>query len=672
MMRKIMMLCVPALSLGWNAAAKPMAVRAKVDGNALKLDNGLVQASWTLKQDGLTMDAFKDGARGIALSPAMPAFSLTLGDGSVLTPGTLKPAGVPKVVGLAADPKAGICSERVSGKAIEVPYVCPGKELALTWRAILREGSAYIRQEIVLLPGTGTLAVRKLTLIDMELPGAKVNGEVRGSPVTTDQVFLAIEFPTAVSTVDVSRVECSYTRGVALPARQPHAVSSVMGAAGKGQLRRAFLHYLERERAYAYRPFPHYNSWYHLNIARPEVRMTDAEALKAIRDIGTELTVKRGVTLSSYVMDDGWDSHEKVWAFHDQFPQGFANIAKRAGQYHSGIGLWMSPFGGYGPEKSARLVNGQKAGFEVNANGFSMAGTKYQTHFLNTALHMIRDYRVNFFKFDGMGGGNFTSGGDSAYVNDMDAIFNVVLSAIRKVQPDTYISATVGTWPSPFWLRFADSVWRQGNDTGFAGQGNGRERWITYRDAMVLDRVVRRGPLYPLNALMNGGFIVGERGDPAKMERDEGSVRNEIRSFFGSGTSLQELYIAPHLLTPAMWDSLAESITWAKRNADSLADVHWIGGDPQRLHVYGYASWRPGKGTVCLRNPSDQERAFTLDIGSALELPSGEPKAWRLRSPYKDQSVQELASEAGSPREIRLHPFEVLVFDCAPARRPLF
>jgi len=48
---------VSALSLGWNAAAKPMAVRAEVDGNALKR---LVQAFWTLREDGLTMDAFKD------------------------------------------------------------------------------------------------------------------------------------------------------------------------------------------------------------------------------------------------------------------------------------------------------------------------------------------------------------------------------------------------------------------------------------------------------------------------------------------------------------------------------------------------------------------------------------------------------------------------------------
>ena len=38
--------------------------------------------------------------------------------------------------------------------------------------------------------------------------------------------------------------------------------SFVIGVAPKDQLRRAFLYYLERERAHPYRPYLHYNSWY--------------------------------------------------------------------------------------------------------------------------------------------------------------------------------------------------------------------------------------------------------------------------------------------------------------------------------------------------------------------------------------------------------------------------
>ena len=41
----------------------------------------------------------------------------------------------------------------------------------------------------------------------------------------------------------------------------------------------------------------------------------------------------------------------------------------------------------------------------------------------------------------------------------------------------------------------------------------------------------------------------------------------------GSGTCLQELYIAPHLLTPPMWDALTESITRLHARRSAFADV---------------------------------------------------------------------------------------------------
>lgn len=127
-------------------------------------------------------------------------------------------------------------------------------------------------------------------------------------------------------------------------------------------------------------------------------------------------------------------SHVKVWDFHEGFPQGFTGLAKEAAKYGGGIGLWMSPWGGYGKVKQTRLIHGREAGFETNKNGFSMAGNSYRTHFLNTGLRMVRQYRANFFKFDGMGGGNSTDGADTAYANDMDAILNVVIDR-QRVDP---------------------------------------------------------------------------------------------------------------------------------------------------------------------------------------------------------------------------------------------
>ena len=46
-------------------------------------------------------------------------------------------------------------------------------------------------------------------------------------------------------------------------------------------MRRAFLDYLERERAHPYRPFLHYNSWY--DIAWNPFALNETNCLEAIR-----------------------------------------------------------------------------------------------------------------------------------------------------------------------------------------------------------------------------------------------------------------------------------------------------------------------------------------------------------------------------------------------------
>ncbi len=50
------------------------------------------------------------------------------------------------------------------------------------------------------------------------------------------------------------------------------------------------------------------------------------------------------------------------------------------------------------------------------------------------------------------------------------------------MRPDVYLSLTTGTWPSPYWLWYGDSVWRDGNDSDFCGEGSMRQQWINYRD----------------------------------------------------------------------------------------------------------------------------------------------------------------------------------------------
>jgi hypothetical protein len=142
---------------------------------------------------------------------------------------------------------------------------------------------------------------------------------------------------------------------------------------------------------------------------------------------------------------------------------------------------------------------------------------------------------------------------------------------------------------------------------------------------------------------------------------------SEVRSYFGTGTQLQELYITPYLLSARDLDTLAAAARWAAANADTLKDTHWIGGDPAVGAVYGWAAWSSKKGIVTLRNPGGTTQTVSIDPPSAFELPEGAAKQYELVSPYPDQpvgKVQEL--KAGEAAEFELKPYEVLVLGAIP------
>jgi len=537
-------------------------------------------------------------------------------------------------------------------------------ELKIRWSVALDDRANYVVQTLDLAAAQDT-KIKELVFVDTPIDGAKRVGRVDGSVVVCDDVFLAVEHPLAKNTVGKgSHVRCALPRGNVLEAGQTWCYTSVFGVVEPGQLRRGFLAYLERRRAHPYRPFLHYNSWYHLNIGRPNNHMTEAECLATIEHFGRELITKRGVRMDAFVWDDGWDDFNSLWGFHKDFPNGFQALKGTGAKYGAAQGVWMSPWGGYGGPKQKRVAFGKSQGYETNRSGFSMAGPKYRAAFRDVCLKMMRDNGVVFFKFDGMGGGGGT-GAAGELADDVDAVLSLTRE-LRKENSELFISATVGTWASPFWTLYADSIWRQGGDTGFRGPGNGRQRWITYRDLYCYRCIVQWGPLYPLNSLMLHGLCIGERTNPAKMTRDEKSVADEVWTFFGSGTNLQELYVSPHLLTPKMWDDLASAAKWSRANSDVLIDTHWIGGDPGLGDVYGWASWQPRGGIVVLRNPSDKPGAYDLELARDFELPDQHLTDYQLRSPRSGQRIESLRAAAVEPHRFELQPFEALVLEATP------
>jgi hypothetical protein len=607
-----------------------------------------------------------DRVNGTSLeAPEIELFRIRMADGTVLPASAFRPAGGPAETVIQARGDAARRSDRLPSRAVEAGFLHEATGLRVAWRVRIADDARYLRQEFSFRAGEAPAPVREVSVLDLPAPGARTRGSVQGSPVFAGQMFFAVEHPMAECAGARGRVTGSLRRGSDLPPGASLDVSAVIGTTSPGQTRRDFLGYLERERIHPYRPFLHYNSWY--DIAWPGHLMNEGICLAVIDGYAGPLIRDRGVRLDAFVFDDGWDEHRSLWGFHSGFPRGFTPLRERAGPLGSSLGVWMSPWGGYGDEQRRRVEWGKAQGFEMRGSGYALAGSNYNARFTAACFDFIRTYGCTYFKFDGIGGGTYASGAPPEAAPDLEALLHLAVR-IHEEQPATFINCTVGTWPSPFWLWGADSIWRQGQDIAFAGPwGTMRDRWITYRDGEVFSRIVRRGPLFPLNSLMLHGVALAKLGTPTRMNNDVAAFRREVRNYFASGTGLQELYVSHDLLTAEHWDALAEAAKWARARAPVLVDGHWVGGNPVEGEVYGFAAWSPDRATLMLRNPKDTAAEFEAELGAILELPAGQPSTWELHRPWSDERAAPVVRlTAGEPQKLRLDPLEVAVWDASP------
>jgi len=643
-------------------------VRAAISAGTITLGNERIEGLWDFSREGLRFLRVREPRSGRALeSPggvfavSLAEYSKTVLDHPMYDASRMRLLGEPRIEEILPRPGASRLSERLSGRRVRADLVSEDGRLRATWTAVLREGSHYLRQEVALRAEKTDLPIDEVRLLDLRVSGAALSGNVSGSPVVAGEWFFGFEHPLSESAVGNGRVRASLFRQVPLASGREAAFSSVIGTARGQGMRRSFLEYVERERAHPYRPFLHYNSWYDIGYFSP---FDEGAALDAIEAFGRELTERRGVKLDSFLFDDGWDDHRSLWSFNAGFPRGFRRLAEAAAKFGAAPGVWLSPWGGYGKPREERLAYGRQQGFETNKDGFALSGPKYFARFREVCLEFVRA-GVNQFKIDGTGSAANVSPG-SPFGSDFEAAIQLI-DDLRAEKPDLYVNLTTGTYPSPFWLRYADSIWRGGEDHSFAGAGSDRQKWITYRDADTFQRVAECGPLFPMNSLMLHGIIRARHArdldtDPA------GDFRSEVRSYFGSGTQLQEMYVTHSLLADSDWNDLAEAALWSRSNGRILRDTHWLGGDPARLEAYGWAAWSPGGAILTLRNPSASDQSIEIDPAEAFELPAAASALFRLRSPWKDDSGRPaITVEAGKRSPLRLGPFEVAVLQ---AERP--
>lgn len=644
----------------------PGQASVSIEAEGLLLQNAVVAARWELKGDRFGLVELTNRMSGATIRPngKYEPFVVALAGGRSIKASEFQRAGEPKLQRIEPKPDAVRFSYRFDGWQVSVPLVSSDGRILVTWRAILRDGSNYIRQELSLAAKSEEIPVKEVSILKVDVPDARVVGNVDGSPVVAGNWFFACEHPMAANRVDGDTIVCGVPRFRPVRPGRPFVVSSVIGVTPDEQLRRAFLYCVDRERVRPYRPFVYYISWF--DIAAPDRKMNEGLCLDRIEAFGTELTKKRGVKLNAFVFDDGWDDNRTLWRFHSGFPNGFTPLRLAAERYGAIVGTWISPWGGYSRAKAERLEYGKTQGFETNRHGFSLDGPKYYARFRIVCTQMIRKYGVGYFKFDGVGPGDVSTGAGAEYGPDIEALLQLI-GDLREVRPDLFVNTTVGTWPSPYWLWYSDSIWRSGRDVGYAGVGSTRQRWLTYRDSIGYKLRTQRGPLYPLNSLKFQSVMCAPLSLAADLSNDPKDLLDDIHMAAASGTQLQEFFVTPAMLTPELWDAAAEAIGWVRRNADVLVDTHGIGGDPAKGEVYGYASWSPRKGIIALRNPADQPRQITIDVGDVLELPDNSADRYVVQSRWKEASSSAPNMlVVGQPHTLRLASFEVMVLEATP------
>lgn len=615
------------------------------------------------------------GCEALGLKASSELFAIRLGNGKEISSSAMTLTDA-RLLDLEPDSSAARASFRLPGKAVEATFTY--SSLKLTWRAVLRDGSHYLRTELKLTATRNTAMKGVVPLrfvLDDHAQLPTVVGNTRGAVLLSDHIFAGLETPMGLNTVDETnkKLQGFWSRQTTLQTGQVWSVGAVVGLVAPGQARRSFLAYSERERAVPWRPFPLYNSWYELNINRNNdpnytTNFNEGQCLDVLAQWKKHLFEPYGVGIASFVWDDGWDEYG-TWTFNPNFPNGFSRMSEVAEDMESEIGAWLGPVGGYGKSGDYRR------NYWSNRGGMQLSNKDYFDTFLNACTHMLTAYRFNFFKFDGISAQFSAVGPDNGATGEENAEGIIEIERrVREVRPDVFLNTTVGTWASPFWFQFTDAVWRQENDFGTIGdQGSDRERWITYRDRLVYQNFVQNSPICPINTLMTHGFILTRFGNTASDRSYEGIVR-ELRCAFACGSGMVELYADYELMNSikqgALWQELADCIAWQRRNADVLPDVHWVGGNPwdgARANVYGWAAWNGEKVTLALRNPSASSQNYKTTLRAMFDIPDYIHTKIFLSPAFKQSTLPGLSSTSAIDIDrqltIRMPASSVFVFD---------
>lgn len=529
---------------------------------------------------------------------------------------------------------------------------------------------------------------------DLETNGVAIKQGGFGQPIALQLdsepqagLFWGMEYPTArndlINNGSSSKIEIGDYYGAHLGADWTLSDWVVIGLSPQANIRQWFMRYVDDIRAQPLRPYLLYKTWYDLRIPEdvedPERVLNEQSALNAIEIIQRELTEKRGVALDAFVLDDGWDLHRSDWKIStERFPNEFESLVDKLDRTNTDLGIWFSPIGGYS-HKHWRVEWMGEHGYElIGGHQLCIAGGKYHKLFKKRITDFIKDWGVGYYKWDGTQFAcNNPSHGHPIGVYSRRAIMDSVASlsqAVWDANPDAFLNISSGTWLSPWWVKYADTIWMQGGDYGFTNVSSisQRDRAITFRDLVLYDNSNNKNIWFPIANLMTVGVIKGKLHQLGEEEALEKFANNALL-VFGRGTAKWELYLSPEMLTSDEWDVLAQGAKWAIDRFDILKHSVMIGGDPGLGEAYGHAHFKDDRGIIILRNPTIEEQSMEITLNEILGI-SGDAKSLVVERVYPQRWISRVLASSGSAIRVDLQGYETAIYEIFPlmgTERPL-
>ncbi|MHC1708540.1 MAG: alpha-galactosidase [Bacteroidales bacterium] len=502
--------------------------------------------------------------------------------------------------------------------------------------------------------------------------------------------FFGVEYPASVNhgqaEKDIITVDLTVDIGEKIGRVPLSGEWAVIALTPEPYIQSWFYDYVKDIRVAPAEPYTLYNSWYDLRSpeypgVKPGNIMNEENILKIIDLFKKNMIDKHNISMDAFVLDDGWDVYESDWVMRKEtLPNGLKPISRKLKDLGSGLGIWFGPTGGYS-FRMKRIDWMKKNAYEVVGEGrnnamLCLGGKKYGELFEKRVTDMVKNHNVSYFKWDGI---QFSCSepdhGHPVGMYSRTAILNSLINkcnAVRSINPSVYLNITSGTWLSPWWVKYANQIWMDGGDFGFADvpSVNMRDAAITYRDFVLYDDFTTKGLWFPIANLMTHGIIKGNLENVGGENDPIDKFANDVVLYFARGISMYELYISPDLLKDEEWDVIGKSVNWAKEKKDLLSKTFMAGGNPTSGESYAYVHFKEQKGIIAARNPVITPGILNLRLKPDYGLASA-AKSLVVEKVYPYRYILPRLYSCGEMVEIPLEGFETAIYEVYPVGEAL-